>query len=147
MAAYANATRAIQLLIDRGADIDPVEKNWGNTPIDAAIYSQAHEAIDILGRYTRDVWCLTFTGRIDRLRELFREDPKRAKASYEGWTLLMRLPGDDERAAQVAELLLVNGADITSRTSQGLSALDIAEKRGLVRAAALLRQAGGAASI
>lgn len=142
MAAYANATRVIQLLIDRGAEIDPVEKNWNNTPLDSAIYSQASQAIEILGRYSRDVWCLTFIGQIDRLRELFVTDSRLAKASHNGWTLLMRLPGDEQRALEIAKLLIVHGTDVTSHNPEGLSAADFADKRGLDAVAAFLRGVG-----
>ncbi|MEP6491507.1 MAG: ankyrin repeat domain-containing protein [bacterium] len=139
IAAYNGALHVMRLLIDRGAEIDPVETNWNNTPLDAAIYGQQTAVIDLLGRYTSDVWSLTFIGSIDRLREVLAEHPGRAKASWQGTTLLMRLPGDADRALQIAKLLLSLGADPTARNRDGLTAADIAEKRGLDVVTEMLR--------
>jgi ankyrin repeat protein len=139
MAAYNDAVNAAQLLIDRGSEVDPVESNWNNTPLDAAIYGQHDRMIALLGRYSRDVWSLTFIGQIDRLRELFREKPERAKATWEGMTPLTRLPGDDDRALEVAKLFVEFGAETNVRHQQGLTAAEIAERRGLTRTAEFLR--------
>jgi ankyrin repeat protein len=138
-AAYHDAVDAAQLLIDRGAEIDPVEKNWGNTPLDAAIYGQHQRIIDLLGNYSRDVWSLTFIGRADRLRELFREKPERAHTTWEGVTPLHRLPGADDRALEIAKLFVDYGADVTGRNKQGLTPAEVAERRGLLRTADFLR--------
>jgi len=141
MAAYHDAVNAAQLLVDRGAEIDPVEKNWSNTPLDAAIYGQHTRMIDLLGNYSRDVWSLTFIGRVDRLRELFRETPERALTSWEGITPVHRLPGADDRALEIAKLFVDYGATVTGRNKQGLSAADVAERRGLSRTAEFLLRA------
>jgi ankyrin repeat protein len=139
VAAYADAVRVVQLLIDRGAEVDPVEKNWGNTPLDSAIWGQHTRTIEVLGRYSSNVWALTFTGQVERLREVIAKNPARAKASYEGTTLLMYLPGDETRALAIAQLLLEHGADPTSRAKDGLTAAEMAEKRGMPEVARLLR--------
>jgi uncharacterized protein len=138
MAAYHDAVNAARLLIDRGAEIDPVEQNWGNTPVGAAIYGQHQRVIDLLGNYSRDVWSLTFIGRVDRLRELFREKPDRAHASWEGITPVHRLPGDDECALEIAKLFIEYGADVRGKNKQGLTATEVAERRGLLRTAEFL---------
>jgi ankyrin repeat protein len=138
MAAYQDAVNAAQVLVDRGAEIDPVEKNWGNTPLAAAIYGQHQRVIDLLGNDSRDVWSLTFIGRVDRLRELFREKPERAHTSWEGITPVHRLPGDDDRALEIAKLFVEYGADVTGRNKHGLTAAEVAERRGLLRTAELL---------
>jgi ankyrin repeat protein len=138
MAAYHDAVNAAQLLIDRGAEIDPVEKNWGNTPLDAAIYGQHQRAIDLLGDHSLDVWSLTFIGKTDRLRALFREKPERAHVSWEGITPVHRLPGDDDRALAIAKLFFEYGADATGRNKQGLTAAEVAVRRGLIRTAEFL---------
>jgi ankyrin repeat protein len=70
---------------------------------------------------------------------LFAEDPSLARASWNGWTLLMRLPGEEARALEIAKLLLANGADPSSRNDKGLTAAEYADKRGLSRVAELLR--------
>ncbi|HZI40970.1 MAG TPA: ankyrin repeat domain-containing protein [Gemmatimonadaceae bacterium] len=143
IAAYANALRAARLLIERGAEVDPVERQWNNTPLDAAIYSDHSQMIELLAPYSRDVWSLTFTGQVARLRELLAEDPARARASWKGWTLLMRLPGDEARAMEIAKLLLARGADPSSRNVEGFTAADYAQKRGLDSVAELLRATAG----
>jgi ankyrin repeat protein len=140
VAAYTDAVRVIQLLIDRGAEVDPVEKNWGNTPLDSAIRGQHTRAIEVLARYSSHVWGLAFTGQVERLREVIAKNPARAKASYEGTTLLMYLPGDEPRALAIAKLLLEHGADPTSRSKDGLTAAETAEKRGMPEVARLLRR-------
>jgi len=141
MAAYQNALGVAQLLIDRGADIDPVEENYGNTPLDAAIYADHAEMISLLARRSRYVWGLTFTGAVERLREVLRDEPQRAKASYRGTTLLMYLPGDETKALAIAKLLLELGADPTPVGEGRRTAAELAEARGMPALAALLRSA------
>ena len=141
-AAYNNALAVAQLLIDRGAAIDPVEANWNNTPLAAAIYAQHQGMIELLGRYSRDIWELVYSGRIDRVRELFVEEPALAKAAGGGDTLLMWLPPQDEElATEFARLLLRHGADPALRNKDGATAADRAEQQGMVELAAMLRDA------
>ena len=78
---------------------------------------------------------------IDRLRELLAERPERARG-YDGETLLMYLPPDDEdKALEAATALLEHGADPAIKDPQGLTAADRAEKNAMYRVAALLRGA------
>ena len=98
---------AAELLIARGAEIDPVESNWNNTPLASAIYAQHLPMIELLGRYSRDMWELVYSGRLERVRELLAENPELAKQAGGGHTLLMWLPPQDERLAlEIARLLL-----------------------------------------
>ena len=141
MAAYGDAVGVGELLIARGAEIDPVEKNWNNTPLDAAIYMQSRRMIALLGRHSRDPYRLAYAGQTERLRELLAENPELAKIKTEG-TLLMWLPPEsDERAAAQIELLLSHGADPNIKDKSGHTAADYAEKQELVRTATLLRRA------
>ncbi len=141
-AAYQNALGVAELLIARGAEIDPVESNWNNTPLGAAIYAQHREMIDLLSRYSRDVWSLAFAGKIERLREVLAEDPDRAGEASNGHTLLMWLPTDDEaRAIAMAALLIGYGADPSARTADGSTAADRADRLSMVDLAAFLRRA------
>jgi ankyrin repeat protein len=140
-AASNDAVKVAQLLIDRGAEIDPVETNWGNSPIDFARYFQLTRMIDLLAPHSRDLWTLAFAGKVDRLRELLASDPSLAKWTLpNGVTPLMRLPDDETKARQIAELFLARGADPAARNDEGMTAADIAERRGLDEIAALLRQ-------
>jgi uncharacterized protein len=139
IAGYNGSVRAAQLLIDRGAEVDVREGNWSNTPLDCAIWSQHPAMIDLLGRYTRDVWNLVHLGNVERLREILERRPEAARIVWEGWTPLMGLPEDEARAAEIVALFLGHGADPSIRSQEGLTAGDYAQKRGLDEAAALLR--------
>lgn len=140
IAAYNDSVRVGELLIERGAEIDPVESNWGNTPLDAAVHSHSSRMIELLGQVSRDVWNLTFTGKVERVREVLASEPQLATVSSKQYgTPLMFLPEDELRALEVIELFLANGADPSKRNRDGHTAADRAERRGLFRAAELLR--------
>jgi ankyrin repeat protein len=139
-AAYANALGTAQLLLDRGAAIDPVNTEWDSTPLGAAAYAQHPRMIDLLARVSRDVWNLVPTGNVERLRELFRTDPNLARIAGGGHTPLMWLPDDEVRALEVAKLLLAHGADPTIRNNDGETAADRATKLGMFRLAELLKR-------
>ena len=150
IAAYTEAVRVAALLIERGAEIDPVESSWNNTPLDAAVYSQHPRIIELLAPVSRDVWNLTFTGNVERLRGVLAAEPElaRVKTANDG-TPLMWLPDDEGRAIEIVEMLLANGADPTTKNKDGQTAADRAERRGLFAVAELLRSessASGSAS-
>jgi len=138
-AAYRNALRVAALLIERGAAIDPYYAPWTSTPIGAATYAQHGAMVELLGRVSRDVWELVYAGQVERLRELFREDPKLARITSDGHTPLMWLPPDDEdRALDVATLLLEYGADPTVVNEAGQTAADRAAMLGMSHLAEFL---------
>ena len=142
MAAYDDAVDVGRVLIERGAEIDPVEQNWNNTPLSAAVYTHAQRMIELLGPYSSDVWHVMFIGAVDRMRELLEQQPERVTStSSERSTLLMWLPDDETRALELIELLLAHGVDPTVRDEMGRTAADYAVRRGLERAAARLRSA------
>lgn len=138
IAGYDDAVRVAALLIKSGAEIDPRESNFNNTPLDCAVYMQKPRMIELLSHYSRDVWNLVYTGHVERLRELLATEPDLAKVVWDGWTPLMWLPDDEARAAEIVELFLAHGADPSIRNKEGLSAADYASKRALERAADLL---------
>jgi uncharacterized protein len=138
-AAGADAVGVIELLIARGAEVDPRESNWNATPLGFAIFGERRRAIDALARVSRDVFNLTFAGKVERLRELFDEEPALAKGvKTNGATPLMWLPDDEARAVEIIDLFLAQGADPTARTVDGKTAVDWALERGLDGAAARL---------
>lgn len=142
IAAYDDAVHVGEVLIAHGAEIDPVEMNWGNTPLDAAAYAQSSRMIDLLGKYSRDVWNLTFTGKVERLREILAADPDRARiSSKEYGSPLLWLPDDETSAMQIVELFLANGADASVTNKEGQTAADRAERRGMLSVANRLRKA------
>jgi ankyrin repeat protein len=138
-AASNNSVRTAELLVARGANIDPRESNWGATPLVFAIYGKHVSMIDLLGRYSRDLWNLAFTGKVERLRELLTAEPALAKAAHpNGWTPLMRLPDDDDKALEIVELFLSRGADAKIMNDSGKTAADLARERGMFDIAELL---------
>ena len=141
IAGYTNAVKVAELLIERGAQIDPIELNFNNTPIDGATYMQAKEMIELLGRHSRDVFYLTYNGRVERVRELLAEDPELLRKTKNVGELLMWLPPDDEQAAaELARVLIAHGAR-PAGTNAGLTTADYIEKLGLHEAAEIIRTA------
>ena len=107
------------------------------------MHCRARRMIALLARHSRSAWEVGYAGKVDRLRELLAEKPERARG-YDGETLLMYLPPDDERKAmEVARLLLEHGADPSIQDPQGLTAADRAERNAMYEVAALLRKAEG----
>ena len=139
VAAGHNSLRVARLLVERGAEIDPREKNWNAAPIGFAAYGDHLETRDFLSRHSRNVWVLAFRGYLDRLRAVLAADPDLAKErNREGLTPLFWLPDDEPLAAQIARLLLAHGADPTVRSKRGRTAADWARKRGLNELARVL---------
>ena len=141
IAAYDDAVDVGDLLIARGAEVDPIGRQYDNTPLGGAMHCRSARMIDLLARHTRSAWEAGFAGYVDRLRDLLAEKPERARG-YDGETLLMYLPLDDEdKAMEAARLLLEHGADPTIRDPQGKTAADRAERNAMYRVAAFLRAA------
>jgi ankyrin repeat protein len=138
-AAVRNATAAARFLIERGAEVDPLESTYQSTPIGWATHSDHREMVELLGRTSRDVWRLTFNGLVDRLRDVLAEDPSRARVSQpDGSTPLWWLPDDDEKAMAILELLIAAGTDPSAKNREGRTAADAARRRGMFDLAARL---------
>ncbi len=138
VAAANDALRAAGLLIQRGAEVDPYELNYNNTPLDFAVYHDHPRMIELLIPHSRDVWNLTFAGALDRLREVLSAEPHLARVSWQT-TPLFQLPEDDHKALEIAKLFLEHGADPTFRSkNDGSTAAEVARKRGMREVAALL---------
>jgi uncharacterized protein len=132
--------------MDRGAEVDIRESKWGGIPLGVATWAHQPRMIELLGRYSRDVWELVYSGRVERLREVLREQPALARATGERTTPLMCLPSDDAAALEIAKLLLANGADPNARDPQGRTARDIAIERGMDDVAQILLSGGPGAN-
>lgn len=140
IAAARGAEECARLLIARGADVDARESTYDGSPLTWAAHFGQRGMIGLLGRYARDVWHLTYTGCVDRLREVLGEAPERARVvSEDGHTPLMWLPDDADAALAIAKVFMSHGADPSQRNADGFTAADIAERRGLVEVASLLR--------
>ena len=141
IAAYDDAVDVGELLIARGAEVDPIGRQYENTPLGGAMHCRSTRMIALLARHSRSAWEVGYAGHVERLRELLTEKPERARG-YDGETLLMYLPTDDEtKAMEVAKLLLEHGADPTIKDPQGSTAADRAERNAMDQVAALLREA------
>ena len=99
IAAYDDSVDVAELLIARGAEVDPIGRNYDNTPLGGAMHCQSRRMIELLGRVSRSAWEVGYAGNVDRLRELLAEKPERARATGDGETLLMWLPPGDESTA------------------------------------------------
>ena len=131
-AAAAGALKAAALLMERGAEIDPIETTYHGAPIGWASHGDHIAMIDLLSRYSRSIWTLCFRGYVARVREILRENPALARQVREnGITPLWWLPDDEEQALEIVELLLANGADPSIKSKSGGTAADWARKRGM----------------
>lgn len=149
-AACMNATRIAALLIERGAEVDIRDQGEAATPLAWAVHTHMSGTIELFSRHTRDPFTLAAAGQLDRLRALLAEEPALANATTEralglgvlgaspGETPLFVVPDDEDRAIEVAELLLAHGADPARRNAEGATPADRARARGLDDLAALL---------
>lgn len=139
---HCGAADIARLLIARGAEIDPFDLRYGGTPLTHANFQGRREMVELLVPYSRNFRGLCFAGAVDRLRELLAEEPDRAnREDRPGEPALFCLPGDEEKAVEVAELLLLSGANPTFRNPLGQTPAQAARRRGLDDAAALLEDA------
>jgi ankyrin repeat protein len=141
-AAAANALAAAQFLVDRGAEIDPRERRYDAAPIGWAAHGDHHRMVDLLSRYSRNIWTLSSQGYVDRVRQILSEDPSLAKStSADGVTPLWWLPDDEDKALEIVDLLMAQGADPAARSKRGTTAADWAEKRGMTQVVTRLKEA------
>jgi uncharacterized protein len=143
-AASGDSVRVAALLIERGAEIDPVETRFNGVPLGWALHGKQSRMIALLGELSRNARALVWMGNLKRLRELFAEDPELAKATDASGSLFSHLPDDEDLAAQVAELLLAYGADPSVPNQEGLDAVASSEKRGLDAVVDILKSRGAA---
>ena len=127
-----------QLLIERGAQIDPVDATHDGTPLWWAMWGRQTATVDVLAPRSRDLWALAAIGNIDRIRDVIQAQPDAAKWTGES-TPLFWLPDDEDVAVAIIDLLLTHGADPRFTRKDGKTAADIAAARAMDRAAAKLR--------
>ncbi len=138
-AAFRGSERSARVLLAHGANVDAREARYHAVPLGIASWAQQAGMIAMLGAASRDVWELTYTGCVDRLRVVLGEEPALARVVNEsGETPLMWLPDDADRALEAARLLLEHGANAAARDAKGRTAAGIAESRALDEVAALL---------
>jgi ankyrin repeat protein len=141
-AAAANALRAAAFLVERGAEIDPRESRYHAPPIGWAAHGDRTEMVELLSRYSRDIWILCANGYVDRVREILTENPAPARdITSNGHTLLWWLPDDEATAMQIVELLLAAGANPSAKSEDNRTAADSARRRGMLDVASRLETA------
>lgn len=138
LAADAEAVEMARVLIERGAEIDPIETQYNSTPLGHAHFHGREGMIGLLAPLSHDIRGLCFCAALVRLTELLTIEPDLAKAPSRGSAPLFALPADDAKAMEVAELLLSFGADPAVRDAEGLTPGQAAFRRGLEETAALL---------
>jgi ankyrin repeat protein len=141
IAATHESIAVAKILIDRGADLEAVESNWDNTPLDFALYGNLPRMTQLLSDVSNDVFRLTWCGNLERLRHVLNVKPNLAKSVDDGTTPLMWLPDDEALAVEAVELLMSHGADPSIQSKEGKTAADYAELRALYEAAERLREA------
>jgi len=144
-AAGHNSLRVAKLLIERGAEIDPIERTWDAPPIGWAAHGDHQEMLDLISHFSHDIWRLCFRGYIDRLRELLPREPELARSvDNDGITPLWWLPdqedGGEEKAQEVVRLLIAHGADPAAKSRSGSTAASWARKRGMLEVASMLER-------
>ncbi|HXD29675.1 MAG TPA: ankyrin repeat domain-containing protein [Pyrinomonadaceae bacterium] len=138
-AAGNKAIDVAKLLIERGAEVDPLDPIWKSAPLGWAAHADDQQMLDFLSRYSRFVWTLSFRGYVDRLREVVEENPDLAKsADSEGYTLLWWLPDDESKAIEIVKLLIAHGANPAAKSKAGTTAASWARKREMLEVVKLL---------
>lgn len=146
VAAYAGSARVARLLVERGAQIDPVDQVHDGTPLWFAVWGRRQNIIDVLSPLSHDLWALAATGSVQRMREVLKSGPNMARMSSET-TPLFWLPDDETQALEVVELLLAHGADPGFRREwDSMTAADVARERRLLKAARRISEAAGTES-
>ncbi len=140
-AAHNNAVRVAKLLIEHGATVDVREAKYKSTPLGHAVWAGQAAMVDLLSGVSRDVIALVRAGKLERLRAVLDAEPALVQATREGRTPLYFLSPPEERALEIAELLVARGADPKFVDADGLTAADAAAKSGLEELAELLRDA------
>ncbi|KRE16042.1 hypothetical protein ASE66_09725 [Bosea sp. Root483D1] len=141
-AAGSDAIEIVALLVEAGAEIDPIERRYGSTPLGWARHQGASAAQIYLASRSHDIEALCQAGEIERLETLFAEAPALANASARsGEPPLFCLPDHDTSACDLAEFLLAAGADPAMRNAEGLTPAQAARKQGLLDTATLLEAA------
>jgi ankyrin repeat protein len=140
-AAHNNSVRVAELLIERGATIDVRDQKFKSTPLGHAVWAGQTEMIDVLAGVSRDVIALVRAGKLERLRAVLGAEPALISATRDGRTPLFFLAPPEERALEIADLLLAHGADPAFKDADDLTAADVAAKAGFDELADQLRVA------
>lgn len=140
-AAHAGSLSVAKLLLERGATVDVREQKYRSTPLGHAAWANQTAMVELLSEASRDVIALVRAGKLERLRAVLEQEPALVNATRDDRTALFFLAPPEERAIDIAELLLARGVDPDFADSNGFTAADVAAKAGLEELAELLREA------
>jgi hypothetical protein len=146
-AVQSNDLATVNVLLDAGADLEARENKWGGTPMGWSSALNLPLMAARLAGFSRDVRPLARQGFLAELDALLTSDP--SLANWQGEhrndrvapAPLFCLPDDEDRAAEVARILLAHGADPTLTNGEGQTAEQYSRFRGLDEAADLMREA------
>jgi len=141
-AAWATAERLwpiVQFLLDRGASLTIRDREHRGTPFGWAYFCGRNDILDrLIDR--AGIHDAVTCDRPGRVRELLGRDRMLADARDDlGRTPFHCLHGQMQHAVEIAELLVANGADLSSRDAWGLTVLDRLTASGLHEVANRLR--------
>jgi ankyrin repeat protein len=137
-AVQSGSLEAANLLIAAGAEIDRRERKWNGTPLSWAVVLGRPQMVDLLAPLSRDLWSLAHLGLTERLDTVLSAEPNLAsgvRTHGDSPTPLFNLPEDEDKAAEVARILLCHGADPRMHNKNGQTAIDAARRRDLDKAA------------
>ena len=140
-AVQSGSLEAANLLIAAGAEIDLRERKWNGTPLSWAVVLGRPRMVDLLVPLSRDMWPLVHLGLTERLEAVLDAAPdlaNRTRAQDDTPTPLFYLPDDEDKAVDVARILLRHGADPRIRNKNGRTAIDAARRRDLDEAAEVM---------
>jgi uncharacterized protein len=144
--ACTDAVHVLELLAERGADLDAIdESDINGRPIAWALHNHMPRVLEFLSRRTRCVFSLTAGGLCEALAALLQREPRLAGAVIEGerglalghqrarlgQTPLFVLPDNEDLALEAMELLLARGTDPAHMDHKGKTAAEYAAERGL----------------
>ena len=122
----------VRRLVEAGADPDLREGRWHGTPLSWAVVLNRPEAAEYLATVGHDIRPLAFQGRLERLKAVLEAQPWRASELIDGSKRIVLLPEDDEeRAIEVARLLMAYGADPSAPNAKGQTPAALARTLGL----------------
>jgi len=137
----------LSVLLEAGADLEARETKWGGTPMGWSSALNLPQMAAHLACFTRDVRPLARQGLLTELDDLLSAEPELANwrgdhpNEMKAPTALFCLPDDEDRAAEIARVLLAHGADPRVTNGEGKTAEQYARLRGLDEAADLMQEA------
>lgn len=146
-AASASDLAMVKRLFTKGADLNDRNNPFNATPLSWAEHFRQMEVFDWMCAHCPiDIHDAVCFGLSDHVRARVAEDPDSVNRLIDQWSIPRSSPlhqAAHTRRAEIAKLLLDNGAQVNALAGDGRTALDIAEDRAATEVAKLLRDYGG----